>query len=391
MSIVQDRRCVVTGKVPGHSRITAEQALREAGAVVQSAVGKDTDVLVTGDAVGATKINKAKALGVEIIPWAEAFNGKMSGSKTPLPPRAPMPSVRQWAPMLAKSDELPAGVNWSYEVKWDGIRGVATVQDGSVYLQSRSGKTDLTGRYPEVVEELSTLPNCVLDGELVVLGDELGLLPDGCDPDPVARFIVFDILVEGDQETTARPLSERREILELLLPGGCYVARSPVFEDGDKLLRFVTEHGLEGLVAKATASRYVEGDRGPNWIKVKIRREQEFVVLGYTPGEGHRAWAFGALILGYYEGQEIRYAGKVGTGFDDDCLRMLMAEMAPMVVGESPYDADLPKDLRGSTWLSPGIVVQCAFQKWTEDLRLWHPSYLRLRHDKDAKDVTRDA
>ena len=140
---VADRRVVVTGKIPGESRITAQARLREAGAIVQDAVGKDTDILVTGDAVGMTKINKAKALGVEIVPWAEAFNGKTNGnSKAPLPPRAPMPTVRQWAPMLCKDAKLPAGGYWSYEIKWDGVRGVATVKDGGVSLQSRSGKTD---------------------------------------------------------------------------------------------------------------------------------------------------------------------------------------------------------------------------------------------------------
>jgi len=134
----------------------------------------------------------------------------------------------------------------------------------------------------------------------------------------------------------------------------------------------------------------VEGGRGPTWIKTKVRLEQEFVAIGYTEGEGARASTFGALILGYYEDDKIVYAGKVGTGFDNPCLQMLMAEMEPMVIGASPFDADLPKDLRGSTWLSPGIVVQVAYQKFTEDGLLWHPSYLRLREDKEAKDVTRE-
>lgn len=388
MSIVQDRRCVVTGKVPGHSRVTAEQALREAGAIVQSAVGKDTDILVTGDAVGAKKTNAARALGVEIVPWAEAFNGRTSSSspKASPPPRAPMPTVRQWAPQLCKAEELPAGGTWSYEIKWDGQRGVATINDGQVYLQSRSGKTDLTGRYPDVVEELSTLPNCVLDGELVVLGDELGLLPEGCEPDPVARFIVFDVLVEGDQETTARPLSERREILELLVPGGCYVARSPVFTDGEKLLEFVTEHGLEGIVAKQNDSRYVEGGRGPTWLKIKIRNEQEFVVLGFTEGEGARAWAFGALVLGAHdEAGELVYCGKVGTGWDDAKLGEIKGLMEPLVSDLHHYPG-MPRDVK-ATWLRPELVVQIAFQRFTDDGLLWHPSYKYVREDKEPRDV----
>lgn len=391
--MIADRRVVVTGKIPGHSRITAQQALREAGAIVQDAVGKDTDVLVTGDAVGMTKINKAKALGVEIVPWAEAFNGKKTGgSKAPIAPRAPMPTVRQWAPMLCQVGELPAGGRWSYEIKWDGQRGVATIKDGQVNIQSRTGKTELTGRYPEVAEELAGFRDCVLDGELVVLDNQLGLLPEDCDPNPVARFIVFDVLSEGDQETTARPLSQRREILtNILADGGCYVAPSPVFHDGDVLLDFVTTHGLEGIVAKQVESRYVEGGRGPTWLKVKVRCEQEFVVLGYTKGEGAREWAFGALILGYNEDGEMKYAGKVGTGWDDAMLATLKDEMKPLYAGACPY-VGMPRDVaKEAEWLWPGLVVQVAFQKWTDDLRLWHPSFIRVRDDKDPKDVTRDA
>lgn len=379
MSIVQDRRVVVTGKIAGESRITAEAKLREAGAIVQSAVGKDTDVLVTGSAVGLTKLNKARDLGVEIVPWEEAFSGGNGNAKPVAPPRAPLPSVRQWAPMLCKpTDTIPTG-RWAFEIKWDGHRGIATIKDGCVALWSRSGKSDFTQRFPEVVAELAELGcDCVLDGELVEI-------------DGTSRYMVFDILAEYGDDITKLPLNSRRKILGATLADGVHVGVSPIFDDGEVLLTYAIEEGLEGIVAKKLDSSYVEGARNDNWLKLKIRREQEFVVLGYTAGEGHRAWAFGALILGYYEGAEIRYAGKVGTGFDDDCLTMLMAEMEPMKRETEIEDERswiVPNDVsREATWIYPGIVVDVAYQKWTEDGMLWHPSYQRLRTDKSPFEV----
>lgn len=387
MTLVADRRVVVTGKVPNHSRQTAEQALREAGAIVQSAVGKDTDILVTGAAVGATKINKAKALGVEIIPWEEAIGERPSGSSAPLPaaPRAPMPSVRQWAPMLCESADLPSGGNYVFEIKWDGVRGVATIKDGSVLILSRSGKTDLTDRYPQIAAELADLPNCVLDGEIATMvGD-----------DSTVRFIAFDVMEVDGVEVTKEHLGWRRERLDDLVSGGIYIGASPVFTDGPELLAFVTDHGLEGIVAKKITSTYQEGARNYDWLKIKVRREQEFVVVGYTAGEGKRATTLGALILGYWDKDgEIVYAGKVGTGWDDDELEMLSARTSLFLTG-SPDDyyesSRFPSDiLREGFFLEPELVVQVAYQKWTDDGLLWHPSYQGLREDKSASEVVRE-
>jgi bifunctional non-homologous end joining protein LigD len=237
------------------------------------------------------------------------------------------------------------------------------------------------------VEELSSFPNCVLDGELVVMGDELELLPDGCDPDPVARFIVFDILQEDGQDTTLRPLSDRRQIMELLVPGGCYVARSPVFEDGEKLLDYVREHGLEGVVAKQNASRYVEGGRGDTWVKTKIRLQDEYLVVGYTPGEGSRAGTFGALILGRYDvNGSLIYSGKVGTGFTSDILQMLSREMGDLRA--VPIPGDFPRDvIKEGVGVDPQLIVEIAYQRKTEDGLLWHPSYQGRRDDKLPRDV----
>lgn len=390
MSSIAERRVVVTGKVAGESRQTAEAKLREAGAIVQKAVNSETDVLVTGAAVGAKKLNAARAQGIDIIPWEQAFSGETNGITLPAA-RAPMPSVRQWAPMLAlKSEEVPtSGGSWLFELKWDGVRGLITVKNGNVKIQSRSGLSDFTERYPFIVGELSELPDCVLDGELLAMGDELGLLGEDCDPSPADRYIVFDILESHGIILTSEPLEARRALLESLVPGGCYVAISPAFTDGEELLAFAKDKGLEGIVAKKLTSRYVEDDRSGKWVKVKVRPQQEFVVIGYTAGEGRNAPTFGALILGYYdESGDMRYAGKVGTGWDDADLRMIKEKMAPFEVEECMWN--IPKKLKDPTWLFPSVVVEIAFQKWTDDLVLWHPSFVRVREDKDASDVVRE-
>lgn len=400
--MIADRRVVVTGKIAGETRQTAEQKLREAGAIVQSAVNKDTDILVIGSAVGAKKMNAARDLGVTVVPWEQAF-GSSGGSKQVPPPRAPMPALRQWAPMLCKgATEIPDGSGWLFEIKWDGIRGIATVRDGDVSLQSRSGKSDLTLRFPWICEELAGFPDCVLDGELVPLSGDLARPgPLGGAPDPggpvVDRFIVFDVLEYDGKELTKLPLVDRRQVLDVIIPASENVAVSPVWPDGEDVLDYVIAARMEGVVAKKGRSTYLEGGRNESWLKIKVRREQEFIVLGYTDGEGARAGTFGALVLGYYdEAGKIQYAGKVGTGFDDDCLRMLLAEMAPHVWskprGSCPWDFEGMSSLvTETTWLAlPAIVVQVAFQKWTDDGRLWHPAYLRLRDDKEAGDVVRE-
>lgn len=400
MSLVEGRRVVVSGKIAGESRQTAETKLREAGALVQSAVGKDTDVLVIGEKVGLTKLNKAKELGVDVVPWEQAFGnyapaagiavtvitdeGVTEGVMRPgqtlsswvSPPRAPLPKVKQWAPMLCSPGELPSGPGWVFEMKWDGIRGIATIEGGEVMLQSRSGKTDLTERYPVIIGELAQLDDCVLDGELV----------DG-------KYFVFDLLSHEGNAVTHLPLMERRAILETAFPPTVFfIGVSPAFDDGLALLSHVTENGLEGLVAKRRNSTYIEGGRGPEWIKVKVRREQEFVIVGYTPGEGARASTFGALVLGYYDSEgQLIYAGKVGTGFDNPCLHMLASKMEPLIRDSTTVESVLPNGLgREGIWLEPELIAQVAFQKWTEDGVLWHPSFVRLRDDKDPKDVVRE-
>lgn len=407
---VNDLNVVVTGKVAGESRESAEAKLRNLGAHVHSSVTKTTHLLICGAAVGATKMNAAAAKGARIATWEEVMLGpaqpleqttpakrKTRGASQPLAARP-----AQIAPMLALGGEpMPDNDGWMFEVKWDGYRGIATVKDGVATIQSRSGKSDLTPRFPEIVDELAGLPDCVLDGELVVL-NESGVSSfqalTGASNNGVTRYIVFDVLSctpQGDQ-VKQWPLRARKVLLRGLLEdaNGTLVAESPVFDDGAQLLEVARERGFEGIIAKRADSTYQEGRRGPDWRKFKVRCEQEFVVAGWTPGEGKLENMVGALILAVNEGGELIFAGKVGTGFDDDERNRLLAELrkrkcaGPNIKLTDKQRKQATRDQ--VTWVRPTLVVQVEFQRWTEDGVLWHPAYTGQRTDKIADDVVRE-
>ena len=187
-----------------------------------------------------------------------------------------------------------------------------------------------------------------------------------------------DVLEVQGYGITGMTLQGRRELLEKVVEQGTYAAISPAFNDGQELLDTVVERGLEGVVAKLRASRYVEGSRTEAWTKVKVRNEQEFVVVGFTPGEGARASTFGALVLAVNDPTDeykYRYVGKVGTWFDDSDLLTLMERLDEQAVTPVSVPSELTSDLRDIVWCKPDVVVQVAYQRWTEDNRLWHPSF----------------
>lgn len=417
MTAVAGKAVVVTGIIPGHSRVTAQAKLREAGAFVQDTVTAKTDVLVTGAKVGKAKTDKAAKLGVAVVPWESiAWDGEQPEVKLdPANPRhraavaslmdelRAEPARRQIAPMLCADGALPLGPGWTYEIKWDGYRAVARIVGGRVALMSRSGKTDYAEQFPQIAAELATLPDCVLDGEIVVLdgngGGQFSALAGAAKG--VASFIAFDVLEStragsnDPNDLRALPLETRRNHLAELLDGRglLLVARSPVFHDGPTLLAYVRENGMEGIVSKRDGSRYEDGGRSGAWVKTKVRLEQEFVVVGYAAGEGRRVSTFGALYLGYYDADGVLVpCGKVGTGFDDAELDRLAAAMGALRADAPACPVGLSgPDRAAATWVKPELVVQVAFQRWTEDGSLWHPSYQGQRHDKDAADVRRES
>jgi len=279
---------------------------------------------------------------------------------------------------------------WIYEEKYDGIRILAYKDDSRVTLLTRN-LIDRTDRFPEIAAAVTRLPapTLVLDGEAVVFDaktvSRFALLQRGSGHG--AAFVVFDCLYARGHDLRGRTLSERRAALEAEIRE-CTVLRLArrLGPDGRRALARARRLGLEGIIAKDPASRYLAGLRAPAWKKIKLRNEEELVIGGFTRPEGSRAH-FGALLVGVYEGSRLRYAGRVGTGFTDAILTDLRQRFEPLIRRASPF-VDLDA-LPGATWLEPRLVAQVGFTEWTADHRLRHPTFLGLREDKSPDEVTR--
>ncbi len=298
-------------------------------------------------------------------------------------------------PMLATLvDEPFSRPGWVYEEKYDGYRAIAYV-DGGVRIYSRNRKP-LASAFPEISEALRKLRGpsragtIVLDGEIVAFDGKrvsrfqlLQRRELGESVRPV--FAAFDCLALGGKSLLARPLSERRIALESIVPEGDGVVirsrRLPA--DGLKAYDVARRRGWEGILAKSEASIYRPGIRSRDWLKVKLRKESEFVVGGYTAPCGSRAH-FGALLVGLYEGESLRYAGKVGTGYSEKILADLAAKMRPLRTAR-PAFRDPPRE-KGATWVKPSLVAQLAFAEWTDDGKLRQPVFLGLRKDKKPRE-----
>jgi bifunctional non-homologous end joining protein LigD len=305
---------------------------------------------------------------------------------------------RRYAPMLSSSAEtLPAGEDWLYEPKWDGYRAIAVVSGGEVSLTSRNA-IDLTERFRPAARAIAQglrTPNAVLDGEIVALDEggrsSFSLLQQGTGR---LVFVAFDVLEADGEPLFDLPLEERRARLEQLVdPKAGGVLVSPVFDDGEALLKAATVQGLEGVVAKRKGSRYQPGRRSPDWRKVKVKSRQEFVIVGYTKGQGRRAAGFGSLVLGVREGGELRWVGNVGTGFTEAEIERLLDKLRPLERETPPFPEPprMPRVRRGDVvWVEPVLVAEVAFAEWTHDGRLRAPVYLGLRDDKAAAEVRRE-
>jgi bifunctional non-homologous end joining protein LigD len=314
-----------------------------------------------------------------------------------IPPRE---SGRTYAPMLATpAEEVPRGAGWTFEVKWDGYRAIAMLAGGDVALTSRKGN-DLTTRFSGVAREFPKAvktPDCVLDGEVCAL-DETGrssfsAMQQGKPGTPIVYY-VFDVLEIEGEPVVDLPLVERRKRLEQLLDRRNKTVRlSEAFEDGAALLEAATEQRLEGIMAKRLDSRYLPGKRTRDWLKIKTHSEQEFVIAGYTKGTGRRASSFGSLVLGYYSGGELVYAGNVGTGFNSREIEKLLDTLRPLRRDTSPFREvpKMPKVRKSDViWVEPELVAEVEFAEWTHDGRLRAPSYKGLREDKSAEEVRRE-
>ena len=314
---------------------------------------------------------------------------------------APRPvGTRTYVPMLATlAEDIPRGAGWIFEVKWDGYRAIAKVSGGEATLTSRN-RNDLTARFPNVAKEVAKAvktPDALLDGEVCAL-DEAGrssfsAMQQGKPGTPLVYY-VFDLLEVEGESLADLPLVERRKRLERLLDRRNRSVRlSEAFDDGAALLEAAEQQGLEGIVAKRLDSRYTQGKRTRDWLKIKTHGEQEFVIAGFTKGTGRRASSFGSLVLGYYRGDELVYAGNVGTGFNSKEIEKLLDKLRPLKRPTSPFPEvpKLPKVRKGDViWVEPELVCEVVFAEWTHDGRLRAPSYQGLREDKPAEEVRRE-
>jgi bifunctional non-homologous end joining protein LigD len=299
-------------------------------------------------------------------------------------------------PMKAVTGPLPTvdDDQWAYEIKWDGYRAIAFVDAGGVRLQS-SNLLDLTPRWPELGglwHDVSPRP-AVLDGEVVALDPKgaprFELLQRG---EVAVTYVVFDLLSLDDIDAMPLPYEERRRLLhDAITPGSHWIVPNHQTGGGQDLLDAARARGLEGVMAKRLGSTYQPGRRSPAWRKVKVRREQELVVGGWLPGTRARATTFGSLLLGYYEGDKLRYAGAVGSGFDARTLAHLTAELARLATPECPFEPPPPRVVaRLAHWVRPELVAQVAFAEWTFDGVVRQASFLGWRDDKDPSEVIRE-
>jgi bifunctional non-homologous end joining protein LigD len=317
------------------------------------------------------------------------------------PEREPFPE--RIAPMLARTGELPKDDHkWGYEIKWDGVRGIAYVEGGRLRLEARSGR-DITGRYPELRELGRALAGreAVLDGEVVAfdadgrpsfqkLQGRMHLTSEHAvrrlaQSDPV-HYVIFDLLWLDGHSLCALPYTERREkLLELGLDGPTWRTPANHVGDGAAMLEASRAQGLEGIIAKKLDCPYTPGRRSPTWVKVKNVRETDVVVGGWLPGEGKREGRLGALVVGYYDGGELKYAGRVGTGFDEAELNRLGRLLADSTRDTSPFDGRQPP--RETHFVDPILVARVGYGEWTQANTLRHPRYLGLRDDIDPETV----
>jgi bifunctional non-homologous end joining protein LigD len=314
-------------------------------------------------------------------------------------------------PMLAAPADprrgLPAdGRTWAYEVKWDGMRVLADLTDGAIRLTTRTGG-DVTAAFPELAGLGAQHRDVLLDGEVVVMRDGVPSFAALAERihvrDPrrgealahraPATFIVFDVLRLYGVDLTGRSWQERRDALERLAPNGQAWQVSPVYDDRDALVAATLERGLEGVVAKRRASRYVPGARNGDWVKLAHRRFQSCLIGGWR-AETNSSGRIGALLIGVWDvdadgARGLRYVGRAGSGLTGDLAGQLQRLLRPLERTAPPFAGPVPRpDAAGAAWVEPRVVVEVRHKGHTEGGRLREPVLRGLRPDVDPDTVT---
>jgi bifunctional non-homologous end joining protein LigD len=291
--------------------------------------------------------------------------------------------------MLATLVDAPFNrPGWIYEEKYDGVRMLAYKEGSKVTLVSRNA-IDRTGRYPKIAEAIAKLKadTLAVDGEIVIFdADKVSRFQFLQKSEGEPTFALFDCIYREGKDLRKAPLAERRAALEQSVkPSSNLILSARLDANGIKAFEIAKRKGFEGLIAKDLSSKYVSG-RSPAWLKVKVRKEDEFVIGGFTAPSGTRHF-FGALLLGVYTRGKLEYVGKVGTGFDEETLKTLFKKFSALKRASSPFGSDVRE--KSATFVAPKLVAQIGYTEWTSDGKLRHPVYLGLRDDKPAKDVKR--
>ncbi|HET7233408.1 MAG TPA: DNA ligase D [Longimicrobium sp.] len=317
----------------------------------------------------------------------------LSGAKKAAMPRELLPELATLV------DQVPQGDEWLHEIKFDGYRLLVFIDRGKVRMLTRKAN-DWTGRFTGLVPSFQSLPakQAILDGELVIVAPNgttsFQMLQNVLNNDRHDElvFYAFDLLYLDGRDLRGLPLIERKEALRALMSGetdGRVRFSDHVLGNGGPFHAQACRMNLEGIISKRADSRYVS-KRARDWLKVKCQKRQEFVIGGWTDPKGSRA-GFGSLILGYYRGDELVHAGRVGTGFNDELLRGLHSRLKKLAVEKSPFvDYGQRRPPRDVHWVEPELVGEVAFTEWTDEGILRHPTFQGLREDKSAREVVRE-
>jgi DNA ligase D-like protein (predicted ligase) len=317
--------------------------------------------------------------------------------------KTPQISAHFIEPMLCLAvEKLPEGPAWQYEVKLDGYRAIAVRTKTGVELWSRN-KKDFSRRFSKVARALEALPaDTVLDGEIVAVNDDgqpsFSSLQNFADGGAAILFYAFDAPVLAGADLRSKPLATRREMLrELISKLPDTIRFSETFDASpSELLSAVRSKGLEGVVAKRHDSSYKPGDRSGAWVKVRANRSQQLVIGGYIPSLA----SFDSILVGYYEGSDLIYAGRIRNGFTPASRRTVLSKFEGLSISKCQFrnlpesgkgrwgDGLTAEDMKRCRWLKPKLLAAIEFLEWTVDNHLRHPKFVSLREDKLAKRVT---
>jgi len=386
-SVISGKTIAKMEKTPGH--IYGQKPVKKAAA--KKKINASTKV-----AASVKKLTSVKDIEKPVKKKAQEVKPDLSDAV-----KASFPATV--SPMLATLVDTPAeGEQWLYEIKWDGYRSVALCDHQAVSLVSRNNKSFSEKFYP-VAEALRALDyHAVLDGEIVVLKED-GISDFGAlqnwrsEADGDLVYYVFDLLWMNGSSLMDLPITRRKELLKKILPEEGIIRESESFHvSAAALLDAAGKIGLEGIIAKKADSTYQPGERGGNWLKIKVHKRHEVVIGGFTKNEDSPK-AFSSLLVGVYEDQQLRYIGKVGTGFNDALQRLLIKKFKSIIRKTSPFtttpDVNEPSRFRPNPphakafWLKPELVCEVAYAELTSDGIMRHPSFQGMREDKAAKEV----